>query len=274
MNEILKRTLFGSIFVILVVGSILISQIAFFILMLLVVWLGESEMMRLFSKNTTQKKPCNIPANIFGLSIYLVISLYGLDILNNRYLILLLPLFLIPLLFALFDKNHSAEQVLSSCWSSAFYVALPLGIMVCMFNENLLGTIAGAELLIFILALIWINDIFAYLVGMSIGKHRLFERISPKKSVEGSVGGLVFTILSAGLFSFFTNFFGLIDSLVIALIVVVFGSLGDLIESMFKRQAGVKDSGNLIPGHGGILDRFDATFFAVPFVFVYLMIAQ
>lgn len=274
MNEILKRTLFGAIFVLLVVGSILISQFAFSVLMLFVVGIGEFEMMRLFNNKSAEKGNNNTFAIILGLCIYTVIGLYGLDILKSEYLVLLLPLMLLPFLFALFNKKQQADKVLSSYWSSVFYVALPSGIMVCMFNENILGEIAGAELLILILSLIWINDIFAYLVGMKFGKHRLFERISPKKSWEGSIGGLIFTMLSAGLFAYFTQFFEIVDSLVIALIVVIFGSLGDLTESMFKRQAGVKDSGNLIPGHGGILDRFDATFFAVPFVFVYLMLVQ
>ncbi len=122
--------------------------------------------------------------------------------------------------------------------------------------------------------MIWVNDIFAYLIGSQFGRNRLFERVSPKKSWEGSIGGLFFTLGGAALFAQYTGYLSLNQALAMASIVVVFGSLGDLIESMLKRQAGVKDSGTLIPGHGGILDRFDATFFAIPFVFVYLIIAQ
>lgn len=106
-----------------------------------------------------------------------------------------------------------------------------------------------------------------------IGRHKLFPRISPKKTIEGSVGGLLFTVAAA----YFVNRYLLqllpdIVMIGMAVVIVVFGSLGDLCESMLKREAGVKDSGSLIPGHGGILDRFDATFMAVPFLFVYLMI--
>jgi phosphatidate cytidylyltransferase len=125
-----------------------------------------------------------------------------------------------------------------------------------------------------VIVTVWVNDTFAYLTGSLIGKHRLYERISPKKSWEGSIGGLFFSLLIAALFAHYSNYISVDRALIIAILVVVFGSLGDLIESMLKRQAGVKDSGNLIPGHGGILDRFDATFFAVPFVFVYLIMTR
>ena len=159
------------------------------------------------------------------------------------------------------------------------FVALPCGIMTMFYSEKLMGTDQGYLLLIFGILLIWVNDIFAYLTGVSIGRHKLFERISPKKTIEGSIGGAVFTMLVAYLVNrfvlnvfFFDNYMSDIEVLFLALGVVVFGTLGDLTESMMKRHAGVKDSGKLIPGHGGILDRFDATFMAMPFVFIYLLL--
>jgi phosphatidate cytidylyltransferase len=131
----------------------------------------------------------------------------------------------------------------------------------------------------FAFLLIWVNDIFAYLTGISIGRHKLFPRISPKKTIEGSIGGAVFTMLFAYFLNrfvlnvyFFDNYISDLQVLFLALGVVAFGTLGDLTESMIKRHAGVKDSGNIIPGHGGILDRFDATFMAMPFVFIYLLL--
>jgi phosphatidate cytidylyltransferase len=118
--------------------------------------------------------------------------------------------------------------------------------------------------------LIWTNDTFAFLVGKNIGKHKLLERISPNKTIEGFIGGMVFTfIMSFVLANYFTTL-SLIQWIVIAAIVSIFGVLGDLIESMFKRQANVKDSSNFIPGHGGFLDRFDSVIFAAPFIFIYL----
>jgi phosphatidate cytidylyltransferase len=151
--------------------------------------------------------------------------------------------------------------------------------MMMFYNEYFIGPDQGWLPLILSILLIWVNDIFAYLTGVSIGRHKLFERISPKKTIEGSIGGAVFTMLFAYLLNrfvlnvyFFDNYLSDMQVIFLALGIVVFGTLGDLTESMMKRHAGVKDSGNLIPGHGGILDRFDATFMAIPFIFIYLTI--
>ena len=118
--------------------------------------------------------------------------------------------------------------------------------------------------------IIWANDVFAYLVGMSVGRHRLCERLSPKKSWEGFFGGIagavVMGIVAARMLD--GNMWVWAG---LALVAAVSGVLGDLVESMFKRAAGVKDSGRLIPGHGGVLDRFDAMLLSAPFVFVYML---
>jgi phosphatidate cytidylyltransferase len=119
---------------------------------------------------------------------------------------------------------------------------------------------------------LWANDIFAYLTGKLLGKHKLFPRISPGKTIEGSIGGLVFTIVAMMFSAHYAAWLPIADGIGMAANAVVFGTLGDLSESMLKRQAGVKDSGKLIPGHGGILDRFDSVLFSVPFIFVYLLL--
>lgn len=126
------------------------------------------------------------------------------------------------------------------------------------------------ELVIGIFSLIWINDTFAYLVGKNFGKRKLFERISPKKTVEGFIGGLIFSAVAAYLVYFFTGLLALHTWVGMAIILSIFGTLGDLIQSKFKRQAGVKDSGRLMPGHGGLFDRLDSIIFASPFVYAFL----
>jgi phosphatidate cytidylyltransferase len=119
--------------------------------------------------------------------------------------------------------------------------------------------------------LIWTNDTFAFLIGKGFGKRKLFERISPHKTVAGFIGGMVFTFVAGGvLAAYFNSSLSLVQWIVIAGIVSTFGVLGDLIESMFKRQAGLKDSSNFIPGHGGFLDRLDSAIFSAPFIFIYL----
>ena len=128
------------------------------------------------------------------------------------------------------------------------------------------------KMVLVVFVLLWVNDTFAYLTGRLLGKHKLFERISPGKTIEGSIGGLVFTLAAILVYSHFTGWPPMGPAIGLGVIAVVFGTLGDLCESMLKRQAGVKDSGKLIPGHGGILDRFDSVLFAIPFVFVYLLL--
>ncbi|MFD0976320.1 phosphatidate cytidylyltransferase [Salinimicrobium gaetbulicola] len=128
------------------------------------------------------------------------------------------------------------------------------------------------ELVIGIFTLIWINDTFAYLVGKNFGRKKLFERISPKKTIEGFLGGLIFSAVAAYLVYFFTGLLELHTWVGMAIILSIFGTLGDLIQSKFKRQAGVKDSGRLMPGHGGLFDRLDSIIFASPFVYAYLQL--
>ncbi|TAK40283.1 MAG: phosphatidate cytidylyltransferase, partial [Saprospiraceae bacterium] len=119
--------------------------------------------------------------------------------------------------------------------------------------------------------LTWMNDTGAYIIGSLFGKHLLFSRISPKKTWEGTFGGIAITFLVAFLFCVFTNELRFRDWIILGAIVSIFGSVGDLVESMLKRSVGVKDSGNLLPGHGGVLDRFDAFIFVLPFAAAYLL---
>jgi len=265
MSELAKRTVFGSLFVIVVIGSILLNYWAFFAVMIVTVLLGSQEVSKLMTKEDNRE--LKLMAVIMGTLFYVL----GVVLYPIAYILQLL-LILTPLLIALFSEKYSFEKVAVSCWTAMFFVALPCTLMMEIYREPEFMS-GGKCLLIILFCLIWINDIFAYLTGMAIGKHKLFERISPKKTIEGSLGGLVMTILTAFLVNhFWLNMMSDLKMIGMALIVVVFGSLGDLCESMMKRQAGVKDSGNVIPGHGGILDRFDATFLAVPFVYCYLML--
>ena len=123
-----------------------------------------------------------------------------------------------------------------------------------------------------IFVLIWINDSFAYLVGRTIGRTKLFPRVSPKKTIEGSIGGLVFTLIGTYFLARYEPILNPQQWLILALVIVVFGTLGDLVESKLKREAGVKDSGAILPGHGGLLDRLDSLIFAAPFAYLTLYI--
>ena len=127
-------------------------------------------------------------------------------------------------------------------------------------------------LLLGCLILVWVNDSFAYLVGKNFGRQKLFPKISPKKTVEGFLGGLFFSAVASYFITKFTNDLDFTNWLILSIIISVLGTLGDLIESKFKRQAKVKDSGVIMPGHGGLLDRLDSIIFAAPFIYLFLRI--
>ena len=276
MGEFWKRTIFGFLFVVVVIGCIILGGFYAVLMLAAVVGAGSAEIANLYPHE--KGKSLNGIVVAMSIMLYVFLSLYSQNPDSIEARIFVLPIFFnIPLLIALFSKKHNYVEVVGSSWLSMIFVALPCGIMAMFYNETLMGTDQGWVLLIFAFLLIWVNDIFAYLTGVSIGRHKLCPRISPKKTIEGSIGGAVFTMLFAYILNrfvlnvfFFENYMSDIEVLFLALGVVLFGTLGDLTESMMKRHAGVKDSGNIIPGHGGILDRFDATFMAMPFVFLYL----
>ena len=125
------------------------------------------------------------------------------------------------------------------------------------------------------LSLIWISDSAAYVFGVSFGKRPLLKSVSPKKSIEGFIGGVIFSILLSVIFSFYINInFSLTQWLIIAVVTSVLGTLGDLVQSQFKREAGVKDSGKWLPGHGGLYDRMDSIIFASPFIYLLIKIFE
>lgn len=167
-----------------------------------------------------------------------------------------------------------AIPILVIHWQILLFIVLPASLMVMLQQGVFPANASGPFVLLTIILIIWINDIFAYLTGISFGRHKLFSRISPKKTWEGSIGGLLASMLAAWILGSYTTWIPTEHSILLALIIVVTGSLGDLIESMLKRQSGIKDSGKILPGHGGVLDRFDATFFSVPFVFIYLFLTN
>jgi phosphatidate cytidylyltransferase len=152
------------------------------------------------------------------------------------------------------------------------YIAVPLSLINFLVYPNYITLKYNPEILIGYFILIWTCDTGAYLTGITVGKHPLYKRISPKKSWEGLVGGAILTIAMAFLVAQFSHEIKTLHWIAIALIIVIFGVLGDLVESMLKRSLEVKDSGSFLPGHGGILDRFDSLFLSSPFVFTFIQL--
>lgn len=206
--------------------------------------------------------------------VYTLLTLVFFDIISDKFLFLIVPLMLILVLQELFTKDEIPYQNISSTLFALLYITLPFAALnYISFNLEIYAKIGLSEnwsLLTGFFIILWASDSMAYLVGSKLGKHKLFPRVSPGKTWEGFIGGVVFSILAGYLYSYFTGS-SAFHWIIMAVIISVFGMLGDLSESLLKRSAGVKDSGNLLPGHGGVLDRFDGIFFSSPLILTYLL---
>lgn len=291
MNETLKRLISGVVYITLLLFSILYCTESFILLFGIFLVIATFEFCNLVKLNKI------LPITLVSVS-YVVISLLsyyktetdnyisnlqekpiqlGVDIDQLNLWLLLICLFVfVKCLIFLFDNK---EQTVTPLWKYLYligYILLPfIFIVKISFGIN----DYNPKIIIGLFILIWTNDTFAYLVGKSIGKHKLYERISPKKTIEGFLGGVAFAVFAGYLISklyikpnpSFSDTSILIWTM-IALIVGVFGTIGDLIESKFKRIAEVKDSGKIMPGHGGILDRLDSVIFVAPIVYLFYQI--
>jgi len=270
MKNLIIRTLTGIAFVALIVASILVSELMLFAVFLIFTCLGLYEYRTLLKKNNIELP---IAFYITGLLIYVVVSTASLWIfISNITLMFMLILTLLLVLFIteLFSKREQPFLSIAYSILGILWIVLPFGLI----NNLPFWYYKNEYILLSVFIFIWLYDTFAYCVGMLIGKHRLFERISPKKSWEGAIGGTVLTLIVAYFAKLLFPMLPLnsFQWIGLALVIIVFGTLGDLIESMFKRQLSVKDSGTILPGHGGVLDRFDSILFAMPFVWLYLSI--
>ena len=178
------------------------------------------------------------------------------------------PLVFTIFIYELYSKSKEPFVNISFMILGLFYIGIPFALLDFIAFD---GEMFYYRVVLGILLLTWVNDTGAYLVGSLIGKTPLFPSVSPNKTWEGSIGGVITTFIFGGLLGLFFTEIALQHWLVLAVIVAIFGSLGDLVESMLKRSVGVKDSGNLLPGHGGVLDRFDAFIFVVPFAAAYIL---
>ena len=278
MKNLLVRTFSGLVLTGVFVGAILWSQWSFGALLLLILIGGMLEFYRL-SEDTGIS-----PQRWLGLSIGVTLFLLNFVVarvfeqpVTERigaivFVLLVYVALALPTLFVceLFRKSPTPLANLGATSLGVLYIALPLSLLL-YFPALYAGGWQPFMVLCYILV-IWANDVFAYVAGMTLGKHRLCERLSPKKSWEGFFGGV------AGAVAVGLIVARLLDASLwlwggLALVAALAGVAGDLVESMFKRASQVKDSGHVIPGHGGILDRFDALLLATPYVFIYLLLA-
>lgn len=278
MKNLTVRTLSGAVLLLLVVGLILCGKIGFGVLLGLIMVGSVIEFVQLCRKKgyaPLSGISLGSALAIFGLSLVVFLN-YGLtveEVIGKLVLgMLLFLLLIIPTAFVceLWHNSPTPIANVATTFAGVFYVALPMSLM--LFIPLMLGNGEwNPWTVLCYFTIIWINDIFAYLVGIAIGRRRICERISPKKSWEGFFGGVVAAIGAGVLCGYLLE-----QSLLLwgglAAVVAVTGVAGDFVESLFKRSAGVKDSGNIMPGHGGVLDRFDALIISAPYAFVYLFI--
>ncbi len=268
MKELFLRGISGAIYVMLLIGS-LYAQEALLALLALFGIISLAELSKLIKlKSFIQyiiffilysgfwylcifNKP--LTASDEAIQVLLVITIFvNLILIKDLFASKKIPLF------------QSKRFIVTTFYLTSGFVFL---LLIANYQEQF-----TPQLLLGGFILIWVNDSAAYFVGKNFGKQQLFPSVSPKKTVEGFLGGLFFACVSSYFIATYTETLGSTSWLILAIIVSVFGTLGDLIESKFKRQAGVKDSGVIMPGHGGLLDRLDSIIFAAPFIYLFLRI--
>ena len=262
MRNLLRRSLSGIIYVFIFVSAILFSKESYIVLVTFFAIIAIYEL----SKITKFKSI--ISYILFGLALFLMLKrpnsypikmVLGINILSSLYLIY--QLFAKKDIVYVSDREKLGLTIRYLIFSFCFLILLPF------YNQNY-----TPYLMITVLMLIWVNDSFAFIVGKNFGRTKLFVSVSPKKTIEGFIGGFVFTLIAAYLIRISPLHldFSLIHWFAIAAIISIIGTIGDLVESKLKRQAKIKDSGTIMPGHGGILDRLDSLLFAAPFVYLYI----
>lgn len=269
------RIVTGIVFITVLMAGILYNQYSYLIIFSLITGLALYEFYGLISK--TKNADLNKTLNTFG-GLLLFIGGYFFFSSPDKQMITLVPygIFILSLFISeLFLKGTNPIQSLAYAVLGQIYLAIPLSLLSYLaFGYDVANNTYHYAFLLALFVFIWVNDSFAYLTGSLFGKHRMFERISPKKSWEGFVGGALFTIAASVLFANFFTQLPVWGWIGFAIILIIFGTLGDLVESLFKRTLNVKDSGNLLPGHGGILDRIDSVIFSIPALFIYIEIVS
>lgn len=261
---------------IFVLGGFWLHPVSFFLAGLMM--LAGSQYEYYVIIRNTGAKPQLVPGMITGTAAYIISTLIASGAVPRNYFLILVPMMLVIMVIELYRKEEKPFDSLAHTFFCILYTAVPFSMLpFSAYSQSGLETLLphsqnmfSPGIIIGFFLLLWANDTGAYLAGVSFGRHKLFERISPKKSWEGFFGGVVSSVAAAW---FLSGWLGVVDRthwIIIAVIVSVAGTYGDLVESMLKRSTGVKDSGSVMPGHGGFLDRFDSAIISFPLVYLFI----
>lgn len=269
MKNLLIRSLTGIVFVAVMLAGLFFGQYTFAILFVAILIGALHEFFSI--TGATGFKPHRGLAYLTGALMFGLSFLIASEQIGALWFFAIFPFILITFVSELFANKPTPLQNVAITMAGLIYAAVPLSLSNYLVFSKFDG-LYSPTLFLALLILIWVYDSGAYLFGVSFGKHRLFERVSPKKSWEGAIGGLVVAVLVSQVVARFTPNINATHWAILSVLIVVTSTLGDLTESLIKRQFEVKDSGNIFPGHGGILDRFDSLLFAVPVFVCYLEI--
>lgn len=250
------------VFSAIMMTGLLWNEYAFVLLALLIQILCLRDFFRMMPKIFDGKEfPLwlKITVQIIGLTLTGA-PLFSLLNINFDLFPVICSLPVLIILIAVLSKKTALNEVMQAL-GSMFYIVLPMGLFVMLRNQSIVIPLA-------LVLMIWMNDTMAYIVGSFIGKTP-FSKISPKKTWEGTIGGALLTIIGAAIWGYYSPYYRMVDWMALSLCASIAGTAGDLLESKLKRLADVKDSGTMMPGHGGALDRFDSLLVAVPFAFLY-----
>lgn len=266
MNTVIQRTLTGSIFVSVIIISLRTHPLAFALVTSLLNFASLFELKKMGEPMLGKVYKEWIPLNSISFLLFAFAIAFDLPlaIALSPFILLYLLLLIMPI-YKLTDNTPG--NIFLPVFSS-FYISIPLVLLNLIHQKSADITI---PLCLALFAVIWTNDTFAYLSGMAFGRHRLLERISPKKSWEGFIGGSIMGVVAAIIFHYFFPEYSTIKWVIFAVLISISGAMGDLFESLLKRWAGIKDSGNTLPGHGGILDRIDSVLFVSPVIYLYIL---
>ena len=274
-KNLLTRTIAGAVYILLILLGVLGGRFSFLAVFGIITGMGLFEFYRMVEKNRSHII-CKVFNIVSGMLIFFSVFLFLEGITLYAFPAAVLLYMLCLFVGAIFLQRNTIFHTIVCSAFGQLYITMPL--ILLMFVRYQFGYTVVGHYYAFILALfvfIWVNDTGAYLVGTLFGKHKLNERISPKKTVEGFIGGIVFTVLASFVFVRFIPVCPINSYIfwaVFAVIIALFGTLGDLFESLIKRTYEVKDSGQIMPGHGGILDRIDSLLIAVPAIYLYLLV--